>query len=195
MTNARIKNLPLLCQQLIGIDLGTNQHGHAGRALEDLLEQWGWPINRGAGPDILVFGLEIKTRDEEAVSAQTITSMNIRDILDQDYDQSAVRAKFQQQLRILTCGGRIRDAEVFDFSGDSVQDLIRRAYRHARAQLIQAHEQQQDLVRTAYTGFYGYFERCNPLSATTYSFRLNDADMTVMENLSRTRIDHFYTIS
>lgn len=193
MTHARIKALPGLCQQLIGQRLGTHWYGHAGRALEDLLEQWGWPINRGQGPDILMFGLEVKTRDLGATSAQTVASMDIWDILNQIYDDSVVKQKFQQHLKIFTRSGVIQDAGIFDFGGDSVQNLIRQAYEHARQQLIESWEQEHDLVRTSKRGgFHGYFERCHADRKHNYSWRLNVRDMANLEYLSRTRIDEFF---
>lgn len=168
-----------LCRHLIGIRLGTNQHGHAGRALEDLLENWGVPINRGAGPDILVFGCEIKTRDRWAVSPQTIADMNIQDIKTCAYAESHVRAKFQQQLRVYTEDEIITHADIYDFNRPEIQRLIAEAYEHARQQLIN----NPSLARTSAVGFYGYFER-KANSNTSYSFRLNPADMVMLENMA-----------
>jgi hypothetical protein len=194
MTHARIKSLPVLCQQLIGQSLGTNQHGQAGRALENLLQSWGWPINRGSGPDILIFGLELKTRDLDADSAQTVTSMNLPVILRTPYEDSVVRQKFQQQLRVFTRSGVIVDAGIFDFGRDSIQTMVREAYEHGRSQLIDAVHRGQDLPRTKYRGgYYGFFERTDADRPNTYSFRLSKGDMIIIEDISRTRIDEFYS--
>lgn len=177
-THAKLTELSL-CRDLIGVRLGTNQHGHAGRALEDLLESWGVPINRGAGPDILVFGCEIKTRDCCAVSPQTIADMNIKDIKTCAYSESHVRAKFQQQLRVYTQDEIITQADLYDFSKPGIQKLIAEAYEHARRQLIT----DATLARTSGAGFYGYFER-KANSNTSYSFRLNPADMNMLESMA-----------
>ena len=169
-----------ICQELIGKYLGTNQNGHAGRELEKLLESMGVTINRGTGPDILVFGLEVKSRDRWAISAQTIADMNIRDIQACGYEDSHVRQKFQQQLRIYTENGYIVDAGIYDFSKPDIQELMCKAYEHARAQLIK----DPTLVRTAYSGFFGYFERTKAGCESSYSFRLSPGDMAVLEGMA-----------
>ena len=132
-THAKLTRLSL-CQRLLGQNLGTNQNGNAGRMLENLLESWGVPINRGAGPDILVFGCEIKSRDRSATSSQTIADMNIQDIQARPYRDSQVRDKFQQQLRVFTENMTVVDAGIYDFSSPDIQELVEQAYEHARAQ-------------------------------------------------------------
>lgn len=185
-THAKLTRLSL-CQRLLGERLGTNQNGNAGRMLEDLLESWGVPINRGAGPDILVFGCEIKSRARSATSSQTIADMNIQDIRARSYRDSQVREKFQQQLRVFTENGTVVDAGIYDFSSADIQDLVEQAYEHARAQLIQ----NSDIDRTAYTGFYGYFER-RPNNSTTWSFRLSPGDMAVLEGMARSTFNELF---
>ena len=185
-THAKLTRLSP-CQRLLGQNLGTNQNGNAGRMLENLLESWGVPINRGAGPDILVFGCEIKSRDRSATSSQTIADMNIQDIQARPYRDSQVRDKFQQQLRVFTENMTVVDAGIYDFSSPDIQELVEQAYEHARAQLIR----NPDIDRTSYTGFYGYFER-RPNSSSTYSFRLSPGDMTVLEGMARSTFNQLF---
>jgi hypothetical protein len=194
MTHAKITSLsPAMYQSLIGQKLPTHLHGHAGRALESLIESMGWPINRRHGPDILVFGLELKCRETGCTSAQTIADMNINDILVTDYHGSHVKSKFQQQLRVFTKDNIIVDIGIYDFSRPIIQEHIERAYNHARQQLIDAKAQNIDLVRTSYRGgFYGFFERCHAESPNTYSFRLSDNDMEIIENMALSKFHDFY---
>ena len=122
--------------QLVGKKLPTNKNGHAGRAVEVLLEQMGFPINKGHGPDIEQLGVEVKTRDIDAVSPQTVADMRPDMIKTTPYKQSHVYEKFQQQLRIYTKEDVIISAEIYDFSAPVIQDLIQHAYEYAQQQII-----------------------------------------------------------
>jgi hypothetical protein len=153
------------------------------------LESWGVPINRGQGPDILTFGCEIKSRERSATSAQTITDMQLPEILTTVYRDSPVCSKFQQQLRVYTQDGIVVRARIFDFSSTDIQDLVRDAYEHARQQLAQ----DPTLPRTAYKDHYGFFERTDPDRPKRYSFRLSVGDMDRLEDMSRSTFNrHFY---
>jgi hypothetical protein len=169
-----------ICQFLIGEYLGTNQNGNAGRELENLLESWGLSINRGHGPDILIFRWELKSRDLDAISPHTIADMNIDDIRNCSYRNSHVRTKFQTQLRVYTRYGTIVDAGIYDFSDPDIQEIIEKAYEHARQQLIK----DPSLECTRHAGFYAYFERKQNCE-TSYSFRVSYRDMPVLEGMAR----------
>ena len=127
MIKAKVKVFKI-ANQLIGKTVPASAGGHAGRAVENLLEYMGVPINRGRGADILVYGLEVKTRDVGATSAQTIADMQPEDIINNDYRNSNVWKKFQQQLRIKIKDGIIIEARVYDFSAPHIQSLIEKAY-------------------------------------------------------------------
>lgn len=192
MTHAKITQLTL-CSELIGQKLGTNQHGKAGRALENLLERMGCPINRGSGPDILVFGLEVKSRGDDATSAQTIATMNIRDIIRCDYDHSQIKPKFQQQLRVKIDQEVIVDAGIYDFSDRGIQSMIRDAYEHARRQLAYCYRHRHQIDRTLFQGYWGFFERCNKNSApNSYSFRLTNGDMETLESMALSNFNRVF---
>ena len=175
-------------QALIGQTVPTNQHGHAGRFVETLLESMGVEVNKGHGPDFLDYGLELKTRDIDATSAQTIADMSEEDIINTDYKDSHVFKKFQQQLRVYTKHNIIISADVYDFSHSTIQDLIERAYNHARNQLKQC----SNLNRTEYKGFYGYFERVDP-NRNTLSFRLAKSDMETLEGMAKSTYKNLFT--
>jgi len=185
MTHARIKKLRLT-EFLLGQDLGSNQNGQAGRRLEHLLEDMGVDINHGHGPDIKRFGLEVKTRERDAVSAQTIADMHIDDIISTPYEHSHVREKIQQQLRVYTEQGIVTDADIYDFSAMWIQDRIQEAYEHARDQLRQA-----PVVCTRVRGHLGYFESRRD-SPNTYSFRISKANMHVLETMTRSTFGRLF---
>jgi hypothetical protein len=166
MKNARVKIFKL-ADDLIGKKLPTNQGGHAGRALENLLESMGVEINRGQGCDWKVYNLEIKSRDVDATSPQTVATMSPKNIKLVRYRDSVVCEKFQQQLRVYTKECVIVHARVHDFSAAHIQGLVESAYNNARAQFILGTN--DDYV---YGSEYGYFERTNPKSKS-YSFRIN----------------------
>lgn len=172
---------------LIGETVPTNQDGHAGRYVESLLENLGVTINKGYGPDIDWLGLEVKTRDVDATSAQTIADMSVEDIIKTEYKDSHVYKKFQQQLRVYTKDNIIISAEVYDFSDSAIQDLIQAAYNHAKEQIIQNNH----LTRTMYKDHYGYFERVES-TRKTLSFRLSSKDMQVLEGMVKSNYKNLF---
>jgi hypothetical protein len=174
--------------QLVGKKLPTNKNGHAGRAVEVLLEQMGFPINKGHGPDIEQLGVEVKTRDIDAVSPQTVADMRPDMIKTTPYKQSHVYEKFQQQLRIYTKEDVIISAEIYDFSAPVIQDLIQHAYEYAQQQII-ANDQ---LDRTEYKDHYGYFERVSK-NRKSLSFRLSKDDMFKLERMTKSTYKNLFT--
>jgi hypothetical protein len=185
MITPKITNLKL-AKQLIGIKLPTYKNGHGGRELENILERAGLSINRGHGADLLKFRLEVKSRALGATSPQTIADMDFDDIINNDYRNSHVYEKFQQQFRVYTDDDVIVSAEIYDFSGEHIQNLIEEAYNHAKQQLIN----NPSLTYTEYTGFYGYFEKCT--GHKLYSFRMTSADMTTIENMSKSNYTNIF---
>lgn len=174
----KIKKLKL-ADSLIGMHVPPSENGHAGRAVENILESMGMPINRKHGPDVLQWQLEIKTRDLDATSPQTIADMTLDEIVATPYEQSHVCEKFQQQLRVYIKDNVIVKAQVYDFSQDHVQRKIKDAYENGRAQLTK----NSNLTATSSRGHYfGYFEKS--ANKNTYSFRMSARNYTGMENMS-----------
>jgi hypothetical protein len=183
---AKIKSLKFI-DSLIGQYVPPTENGHAGRAVEVLLERMGVPINRGHGPDVLVFGLEIKTRDVDAVSPQTIADMSLDSIIGTPYSASHVCEKFQQQLRVYVKNQRIISAKIYDFSLPHIQHKIELAYEHARTQLTN----HPYLESTSCKGkYFGYFEKC--VGKNTYSFRLTPQHFIDIENMSTSNFKQLY---
>jgi hypothetical protein len=186
---AKVKQFKL-AQQLIGQQLPTNKDGHAGRALELLLETLGVTINKGAGADILAYGLEVKTRKETASSAQTVATMSIKDIINTPYKNSNVYKKFQQQLRIKTNElDVIVSANIYDFDQPQIQDLIESAYEYARKQIVANNH----IGYTSYVGHWGYFEQCHLPQSDSYSFRFSVRDMEDLESMAHSTFGVLFT--
>lgn len=173
---------------LVGVHLPTNENGHAGRAVETILENMGYPINRGAGPDILDYDLEIKTRKESATSAQSITSMTPTDIVNTPYYDSPVYRKFRQQYRIKTNDNDvIISAKVYDFDQPQIQDLIEEAYEHARNII----KQDPTITYTPYSGHWGYFEKTKK-DSESLDFRLTNDQMKKLEAMAESTFNKVF---
>lgn len=178
-------------KQLIGQQLPTNENGCAGIALENLLENIGFEINRGAGPDLLEYGAEIKTRKISATSPQTIATMSALDIIHTPYKQSAIYEKFKQQFRVYTNDfDQIQKAEVFDFDKDWIQDNIEAAYEYSRAQIVI----NQNIKCCKSAGQWGYFEQCHLPKSKNYSFRLNNRTMIKVEGMAKSTFGDFFEV-
>jgi hypothetical protein len=171
-----------LAGMLIGCQLPTNQGGHAGRAVEDLLRNMGVDINTGKGADILVYGLELKTRKLSATSSQTVATISETDLVVTPYRLSPIYAKFQQQLRVYTNDlDIIVDAKVVDFDQPQIQDLVETAYEHGRKQIIAS----PGITHTSYAGgYWGYFEQCHLPRSTAYSFRFSGTDLEKLVDIA-----------
>lgn len=172
---------------LIGQVIPEERRHDVGRYAEDFLEEHGVPINRKHGPDIVNLGVEIKTRNVDATSPQTVADMNVDDIINTDYEHSHVFKKFQQQLRIYHKDNIVVSADIYDFSPLYIQELIKNAYEHARHQL----KLDPTLDRTTSTGHYGYFERTDE-NKKSMSFRLNKGDMAVLEQMANSNYKNLF---
>lgn len=170
-----------LANQLIGKQLPTNHGGHAGRAVENVLRNMGIDINPGKGADMLVYGLELKTRKISATSPQTVATISDKDIIITPYKLSSVYEKFQQQLRVYTNDlDQIVEAKVVDFDQKHIQTLVEDAYEHGRKQIIA----NPGITCTLYSGYWGYFEQCHLPQSTAYSFRFSGSDLEKLVSMA-----------
>jgi hypothetical protein len=150
----------------------------------------GVTINKGAGADILAYGLEVKTRKETASSAQTVATMSIKDIINTPYKESNIYQKFQQQLRIKTNElDIIVSAEIYDFDQPQIQDLVEQGYEFARKQIIT----NNCIGYTSYVGHWGYFEQCHLPNCDAYSFRFSKQDMEDLESMAHSTFSTLFT--
>jgi hypothetical protein len=178
----QLKNLDKLIGQILP---GTNG-GASGRGLEKLItEVLHIPIDRGAGPDIRVYDLEVKSRDVDSDADHTIGTMTTSSILASDYDQTHIKDKLQQQLRVKTKDNVIVEADIYDFSRRDIQDQIRSAYESARRELTELFNihggKFEDYLRI-HGGQFGGFEYKNNGS---FAFRISDAGMKKLETSAK----------
>lgn len=169
----------------------TKDSSHRGRQIENIMEIQGFDINRGSGPD-LKFNeetyVEIKSRDNNATSPQSIGAMTLDEIKITAYEDSRIFDKFQQQYRVKTENGIVVEEGMYDFSGWFAQSLIKEAYEKARLDIING--ACGDYI---YGGTYGYFERVNKQSKTSYHFRLSNSAMEKMEAIANSTLNQLFT--
>ena len=175
---------------LKGQQVSTNS-SNRGRQVEHIMKAQGFDINTGAGPD-LQFGdtpVEIKSRDNNATSPQTVGAMTLADIKSTIYEDSAIFKKFQQQYRVKTEEGVVVEEHMYDFSGWFAQSVIKESYETARQAIING--ACGDYIPG---GKYGYFERTNKNSKTSYNFRLSDSAMKKMEAMANSTINQLFEV-
>lgn len=94
----------------------------AGYQVQEHLEDRGWDLNYGEGPDLESSGIEVKTRKKTSKSAHTIGSMTIENIVKSSYSNSNIFKKFQKQFRVVYDKyGQVLNEKVFDFTDPSIQ--------------------------------------------------------------------------
>lgn len=185
MSKPKVKTFKL-AKHLIGVTVPTYKDGHAGRYVEDLIESMGVKINRGEGCDILDYGLEVKTRDLDATSAQTVCKMHPNDIKSTAYKDSKVFKKFQQQLRVKTKENKIVSAEVYDFSPLQIQELIEEAYGIAQEKMLNG--SYDDYISGTH---WGYFERTTK-DRPEYDFRIAAGAMEELEAMAKSTFNNIF---
>lgn len=189
MNKVKVTSVPGLNKILLGLQLPTNLNGEAGKFVEQKLIEHGWPINTRKGCDILLLDLEIKTRKISATSSQTIGGMTYVDIINTEYEHSAIYIKFRRQYRIKTNDlDIVVSADVYNFDQPQIQRLIKEAYNHARDQL----RNNSDLSATSYNGFYGYFER-KLEGGNSFDFRLSNSDMETLERMATSKYSDLFS--
>lgn len=173
---AKIKQV----KHLVGQPVPPKTHGAAGRAIEEIMESQGWPMDRhGQGIDVPVYGFEVKSRDLDSTSAQSIGKMLPDDIKVMPFFKSPIYDKIQQQLRVKTQDQVIVSADMYDFSNPFIQQKIAESYETAREKIIAG-----DVSNYISGGPFGYFERTNPKTSRSYDFRLTNGAMQKLENMA-----------
>ena len=164
-------------------------NGNVGRWIEDRLEDLGFTINRGYGPDLLQMGVEVKSRLESSTSGHTMASMHPDDILTTDWEHSNIFAKSQSQYRVYYNDDSIVTvAEIFDFTDPDIQALLKESYNEGRKLFPNAanginYFRGEDCI--------GYFEG---QESGYYQFRLTDAGMKRIERMSKQSFTKLFEI-
>ena len=177
-----IKVKALKKANMVGIEVPDNIGGYAGRYVEQILEHRGYRIDQGQGCDMPSLNIEVKTRDLDATSPQTVGTMNVIDIIKTAYEDSPICEKIQQQYRIKTRDGVIVENKIYDFSDPYIQELIKISYETGRSRLINDVSQGIHDVKYYPGGDHGYWERTT--NSKSYSFRMSQSMMDKLETLS-----------
>lgn len=181
-----IKNIKLK-KTLIGTPIPNHipvGDGAMGRYFEDLLEELGAKINRGHGPDLMEFGVELKSRFVEATSAQSICSMTLEDIKTTPYRLSSVYEKFKYQRRIKYNRAFVVDDAIYNFNQEHIQTLIEDAYEAARLKIINGDE--SNYIRgNVYGKTWGYFEKVISSDTPSRDFRIPHSRMEDLEKMAK----------
>lgn len=200
-----IKNL----QSLVGLELSVeNQTGEAGRDFESLIKaKLGIIVDKGPGPDLKKFNLEIKTREETAHGDETVGNMTIAQIIITPFEQTNLWRKVQHQIRVKTRKEEyhsvdehgyittkqkniITKIELFDFTDEHIQRDFKNSYEQARAALTKLHTKsladKTELIFGNYQKIkgtrYGYLEY---KSSNSFSFRVPFRRMDELESRSK----------
>ncbi len=177
------KNLKLKTT-LVGTTVPNKTDGHAGRYIETLLEDAGIPIDRTAIMDNPYF--ELKSRDLDSTSPQTVGSMTLESIKTTTWEDSTIREKIQLQYRVKTRDNVIVESEMYDFSGWSAQSVLKEAYEMARQDIINGNC--NDYI---YGSEYGYFEKTNKES-NSWCFRINNRAFKKLEAMAKSTMDELF---
>ena len=162
-------------------------NGNVGRWIEDRLEDLGYTINRGYGPDLLDMGVEVKSRKESSKSGHTMASMHPDDILATDWEDSNIFDKSQRQYRVYYDDDSIVTvAEIFDFTDPDIQTLLKESYNEGR-KLFPNSANGDNYFRG--DECVGYFEG---QENGYYQFRLTDAGMKRIERMSKQTFGKFF---
>jgi hypothetical protein len=172
---------------LVGMTVPDSTNGHAGRFVESEIIREGFDVDTKGTVDIPGLDIEVKTRDINAISAQTVGSMTPENIKKTPYRESSVYEKIQRQFRVYIRDNTIIDAKVVDFSWDIIQQKIEQSYELARQRII-------DGLDDNYIsgGPYGYFER-TVKGSSSYDFRLRDTAMKKLESMANSTARDLYT--
>ena len=158
-------------------------HSTQGREFENILANKGHPVTQGQGPDYPEYDLEVKTKDTESKSANSVGSMTSKKIKVTPYPNSSIAKKIQRQFRVKIKDGVIVSTKVYDFSAPFIQEIIKEAYETARAKIIAGNTDSYIPGTT-----FGYFEQ-KKLSGgkltNSWAFRIPVGSMKKLEKMAQ----------
>lgn len=117
---------------------------------ENVLEDIGYPINRGKGSDLP--GIETKTRRTGTTSPMSIGSMTTDDIINTPWDQTTLKEKCQQ-IEITNWDkdlGRTVGNDTIDLRDEDSQSRLRDAYERAREKIRKGEDKYTGLDNDVY---------------------------------------------
>jgi len=189
-----IKNLKKAEQALIGMIIPPQQFGNVGRIVEAVMISLGYDVNQRFGVDLQSLGVEIKTRDDDATSAQTVGKMSKSDILKYSWEDSPVFKKFQQQFRVHYSSslGKITSAGMYDFRLPEIQDIAKQSYEAARQKLKDGDLASYVRGECFEQQCWGFFERTDSDKQDLYDFRFADVYMKKLEALATSQYKNLF---
>ena len=187
MTQARVTQLTK--GDLVGEKLGSRFGGFNGRDAEQKLRERGYELSNGAGVDMPMEKVEVKTRAIEATSPHTVATMKADAIINTPYEKSLVYEKFQQQYRIKTQDDTVVENKIYNFSNPWVQRDIQEAYEFCQAKL-----QAGDRSDTIYGSPWGYLEKVKG-TESSYSFRISHCAMKKLESMATSTLSNIFGLA
>lgn len=133
MQNAKIKNIKTLPKKGDTLQpFDDANHGSVGKKLEKIVEDSGFTVNRGKGPD--VHNVELKTMMKDTKSSVSICRSTTNEITNTPYSQSNFKSKVQQQaiVEYERDTGTVTDSDMYDMSDDETQQRLEDAYEAIR---------------------------------------------------------------
>ena len=178
---------------LVGMPVPEQKNGNVGLLVEDVMEDEGYRMSRGAGVDIPGLGAEVKTKGSESKSAYSMGSLHLDTIKMYDYDASPIKDKCQTIFKVAHSQTfmEITHARVLDFSKEFIQDKFRDAYNTGRAKILAGDE--SNYIK-GHGGAWGYFERKKKKTKPTnnWAFRIPVDKMTSIEGMAKSNIEDLF---
>jgi small nuclear ribonucleoprotein (snRNP)-like protein len=181
--NAKVKEIK---HDFTGTILPSKFNGEAGREFEREFARKIIATSNSKGVDVPAWNLELKTRDLESTSPQTVGAMQPDDIVSTPFPNSAIAEKIKQQFRVKTKNNTIVNARVYDFDQPHIQKLLEEAYETARSKI--ALDDTPDYV---YGTKFGYFERTNKKS-NSYMFRISAGAYDILERMASSTFNNLF---
>jgi hypothetical protein len=124
-------------EALIGMKIPKLDSGNIGRLIERVIESLGYTLNKGAGPDLPQWEVEIKSTVWPTNSSRSIGLMTFTDIINTSYENSLIYKKLQQQFVVKHCRTTmvITEAKMYDFRDPEIQAKFKDAYESTRSVL------------------------------------------------------------
>ena len=169
----------------------TGDNDEIGFQVEQMLKQEGWPVQSGTGPDIQLWGIEIKTRNIFATSMQTVGRITEKALKITPYDRSSIKQKIQRQIRVYHNGLYIVDAQYYDFSQEYIQENLREAYEIGIQKVIEGCN--TDWI-PGKKNSWANFEADKHATSKQYQFRISEKCYKKLEAMSRLTFDNLFKV-
>jgi|LakMenEpi03Aug12_release.lakeMendotaPanAssembly.Ray.scaffolds.fasta_scaffold00012_55 hypothetical protein len=162
----------------------SKDHSIRGKQFEQVMSRDGWNINQGPGADLQQIGIEVKTKDVNSGSANSVGTITVQDICSLSYKQTHIFEKLQKQFRITTADGIVTNQDLFDFTDPYIQEKIEEAYEIGRQKIING--DRSSYIRGSE---YGHFEQ---RTENSYVFRIPVGSMKKIESMSKSTFNDFF---